>query len=220
MAEWKPKKVDSAPRGTELKIVDARAVQVMPKTTLEVLGADLSARDYVRSLRQKMSLLARYRADREAEIDIRRISGEITVEIFNAQKVVMLDKIMAGVALEKRATLAEFMGQAVKGDESIRSMLEAAQKEMRNAAEDEAVAIIVEKTRKVVAVQKRCDAGDMTQGDCDALISLYERNAEELLEDKFSRIGQLSQSYQEHFKQALTQYEERSRAVTGRLLSE
>ncbi|KRA50176.1 hypothetical protein [Devosia sp. Root635] len=217
MAQWR---VEKSSEKSALTTVGEGEVEVLPPGNLRVLDAGADPRRYLNSMRSRLGFLAKMRTDRETEREIRRITGEMTAELFNAQKTVVLDRLTASVALEKRETLRLFIEQAVQGDEAVRRQLESAQKQMTGAAEEEAVIVLKEKTAKIKSIQARRDAGEVASNDCDDMVSLYERNAEGLLTAKFERITKLSQSYEDHFMRALKMYEERNHKVTDRLLGD
>jgi len=191
--------------------IDGRTAtgEVLSPQSLAALTENESARDFVRKARESMGFLSRFKFDNQTQGEVRRIAGEIAVNIFNAQKVVMLQKIAAGVALEQRNTLTEFLNEVILNDEAVRSLVGRAETGLRYALEEEALAILQEKKRKIDEADVLTKNGKLTPEDSQAMKDFYASNAEKLIEDKSMRVSTITQSYIDQFEDALKKYRER-----------
>lgn len=192
-----------------LRPSDAIDGEIIGPESLGELNTNDSARNFIAEARSRMGLLAKFNFDRHTQRELRRVSGEIAVNYLNAQKEVMLDKIGAGVALEKRSNLRHFLSVAIDQDKELRLIADNAEKEMANLIEHEVVIVLEEKKNKMDDAERRFREGRLLEADYGALKDMHTQVAEKLIVSKFDRMAKISESYVERFEQALQGYKER-----------
>jgi hypothetical protein len=192
-----------------LRTADAIEGEIVGPDSIGELETSDSARKFITEARTRMGLLAKFNFDRHTQRELRRVSGEIAVNYLNAQKEVMLDKIGAAVALEKRSNLRQFLSTAIEQDKELRVIADNAEKEMANLIEREVVIVLEEKKAKMDDAEARFKGGRLLAEDYDALRDMHTQIAEKLIVSKFDRMSKISESYVERFEQALQGYKER-----------
>ncbi|MFN3548930.1 MAG: hypothetical protein ACK4U0_15700 [Mesorhizobium sp.] len=208
--KWRPGKTpNNKGNVTSLRSGDAIDGEILSPESIGDLATNDSARDFISDARARMGLLAKFNFDRHSQRELRRVSGEIAVNYLNAQKEVMLDKIGAAVALEKRSNLRQFLSVAIDQDKELRLIADNAEKEMANLIEREVVIVLEEKKSKMDDAEARFRDGRLLEDDYSALKDMHTQVAEKLIVSKFDRMAKISESYVERFEQALQGYKER-----------
>lgn len=186
-------------------------VEILPPVTNSVsqLSTDDRTLDFVKDARSKMGMLAKWNFDRQTQTSLQRVAGEIAVNYLNAQKEVMIDKIIVGVALAKRDSLAEFLRAAVEQDKHLLTLTNSAQKEMTDMIQDDVAIVLKEKKARFDKAKLDFENGELLKEDYDGLLDVHTQATEKLIADKFDRMDKIAQSYLDHFEQALKQYRER-----------
>lgn len=189
------------------------------KSPLDLSASNESALDYVSDARRKMGMLARMRFDNETKKELQQIAGAIAINYLAAQKEIMLSKISAGVGIAKREVFRELLSKAVEQDQDLLRRTNAAQKSMSDMIEQETLVVLEEKTRKFDDAKDKLDRGLLMQVDYEGLCNFYTQNAEKLINDKVVRMNNVSQSYLDHFGDAVKKYQEQALKKIGGIIS-
>lgn len=203
--------------GREVAHGKARPAANIDLGNVSAMGPGESAVDFVRTARSRMGMLARFGFDRQTQKSLQQAASDIAVNYLNAQREVMIDKIVSSVQLSKRKTLEDFLRIAVEQDKNLLVLTNTAQAEMFNLVQEEVMAVLEDKKHKVDAAGERLNAGRLLKDDYDALIDIYTQTAAKLIEDKFDRMDKISESYIDSFERALKKYKETAAAAQSRM---
>ena len=68
--------------------------------------------------------------------------------------------------------------------------------------------VIKEKKLKMDEAKATLDSGTILQADYEALCDMYAESAEQLIKSKWDKVNKVTQSYLEHFEDAMKRYKE------------
>jgi hypothetical protein len=197
-------------RANTSKQVAARKADVYApgeKTPLD-LSDEKSVPQYVRDARDSMGMLARRKFDKANMQELRKMAGNIAVNYLAAERQLMLEKMAASVAIAQREIFKGFVDRAIEQDKELVEITSRAEKELTYKVEDEVMEVIQDKKLKIDQARVTLDGGKILPPDFDALCDMYAETAEQLIKSKWDKVNKVTQSYREHFEDAMKKYKE------------